>query len=212
MGCRKGKPKHHDTHFLTNAAPWSGFLNAVAKDLCLPFTLWSDDYLMRFDAGVLWALSELARAPMHFNVLPFFPNFFVVMHLSNSCTPCPPPSGLVFSFFYWTSKDRRIMMINLTKTSWKRSQRTQQLRSVQISVSERQTLCEPVWLLVCMNDFLWIALVSASLCTCFMHYPRNHSPPLWILCCYHLSFPTTGIPVREQDSKLDRLKLGDLSC
>lgn len=81
-----------------------------AKNLGLLFTLCSDDYLMRFDAGVLWALSELARAPMHFNVQPF-------SHFSLSLSFPHPPNPPIF--LYWTSKDRRIMLINSTKTSWK---------------------------------------------------------------------------------------------
>lgn len=113
------RPTHMDTHFSSSMHMYlhgRGFW-MQAKNLHLLYTVWSDDYLMRFDAGVLWALSELARAPMHFNVLSHS-HYFAVVSPSHSSAPHPPLACFFFSFLHWTSKDRRIMLINSTKTSW----------------------------------------------------------------------------------------------
>lgn len=148
-----------------------------AKNLGLLFTLCRDDYLMRFDAGVLWALSELARAPMHFNVQP-------LSHFSLSLSfPHPPPP----LFLYWTSKDRRIMLINSTKTSWK-------TESEDTGVSTRAFVFEKVCVRVCMSNSVWACSATcASKSGCFFSFLHCFCILQWLCVPPYMDFHSLSI-------------------
>lgn len=89
LACRKVRSTHTLPH-KCSCRYMDRLFGGSTKNLCLLYTVCSDDYLMRFDAGVLWALSELARAPMHFNVLSLSHCFVVPVSYSRPSLPTPP--------------------------------------------------------------------------------------------------------------------------
>lgn len=179
VACRKVRTTHphKDTHWNAHTC---GPVNTSAKNLSLLYTVCSDDYLMRFDAGVLWALSELARAPMHFNALSLLHYFAVVCLLH--CCPAPPFATLwlsfFFSFLYWTRKDRRIMVINSTKTSWKTDWG-----------HRSDEVCVCVWQKERERVHVWCSYTSASKRGGLFKHGSVPHPVLWSLWCCHLTCP-----------------------
>lgn len=148
---------------------------------------------------------------MHFKVLSLS-HYFAV--------GSPPPPGLVFLFLYWTSKDRRIMLINSTKTSWK-------TESEDTGVNKHECVFErvrgSVWIFAYTCTVKWVCI-----CLCLLEYvsllyvhafvlPRDPSTSFFhtfsfkVFWFCHLTFPTAQVPVGHQ-SKLGRLKPGDISC
>ncbi len=98
---------------------------------------------------------------------------------------------------------------------WVRGHRSEYAR-VRECMRACETVCEHVSALVCVSEGVLVyAFLICPPRTWFCipsEFKHIFSVLPWSLWCCHLTFPTAEVPVGDQDSKLDRLKLRDLSC
>lgn len=167
------------TLFLTNVPIWSRLLDAVPRT-------W-DCYLPSAEMTIWWDLMpvycELYRNWQGHPCILMSSLFPTSLFLSHSLIPSSPPP----LFLYWTSKDRRIMLINSTKTSWK-------TESEDTGVSTRAFVFEKVCVRVCMSNSVW---ACSATCTsksgCFFSFLHCFCILQWLCVPPYMDFHSLSI-------------------